>query len=57
VEFYFYAQYKSHDEETLGLMDKALKHFHTFKCVFCQFPVTKKVTDQGKERQKTLMEQ
>jgi len=57
VEFYLYAQYKSHDEETLGLMDEALKHFHTFKHVFRQFRVTKKVTNQGKECRKVLMEQ
>ena len=57
MEFYFYAQYESHDEETLGLMDEALKRFHTFKRVFCQFRVTKKVTDQGKEHRKRLMEQ
>jgi hypothetical protein len=48
VEFYLYAQYESHDEETLGLMDEALKRFHTFKRVFRQFRVTKKVTQQGK---------
>jgi len=57
VEFYFYAQYESHDGETLELMDEALKRFHTFKRVFCQFRITKKVSDQGKERRKTLMEQ
>jgi hypothetical protein len=57
VEFYFYAQYESHDEETLGLMDEALKRFHTFKRVFRQFRVTKKVTHEGKEHRKTLIEQ
>jgi hypothetical protein len=57
VEFYFYAQYESYDEETLGLMDEALKRFHTFKRVFLQFRVTKTVTQQGKEHRKTLIEQ
>jgi hypothetical protein len=57
VEFYFYAQYESHDEETLGLMDDALKRFHIFKRVFRQFRVSKKVTQDGKEHRKTLIEQ
>jgi len=57
VEFYFYAQYESHDEERLGLMDEALKHFHISKRVFRQFRVTKKVTDQGKEHRKRLIQQ
>ena len=48
VEFYFYAQYESHDGETLALMDDAVKHFHTSKRVFRQFRVTKKVAHQGK---------
>ena len=55
LKFNLYAQYESHHEETLGLMDEALKCFHTFKCVFHQFRVTKKVTNQGKEGRKTLM--
>ena len=57
MEFYFYAQYESHDEETLGLMDEALKCFHTSKHVFRQFRVTKKVSDQGKEYRKILIQQ
>jgi len=55
LKFNLYAQYESQDKETLGLMDEALKCFHTFKCVFRQFRVTKKVTNQGKKGRKTLM--
>jgi len=57
VEFYFYAQYESLDEETLGLMDKALKRFHSSKRIFHQFRVPKKVSDQGKEHRKMLVQQ
>jgi len=57
MEFYFYAQFESHDEVTLGLMDEALKCFHIWERIFCQFQVTKKVTDQGKEHQKKLIQQ
>jgi len=34
LEFYMYAQYKSHDDATLSYMEDALHHFHTFKDVF-----------------------
>jgi len=57
VEFYFYAQYESHDEETLGLMDKVVKRFHISKRVFRQFRVSKKVPDQGKKYRKRLIQQ
>jgi hypothetical protein len=31
LEFYMYARYKSHDDETLSYMEDALHRFHTFK--------------------------
>jgi len=34
LEFYMYAQYKSHDDATLSYMEDALHRFHTFKDVF-----------------------
>ena len=34
LEFYMYAQYKSHDDATLIYMEDALHRFHTFKDVF-----------------------
>jgi len=34
LEFYMYAQYKSHDDATLTYMADALHGFHTFKDVF-----------------------
>jgi len=37
VEFYFFSQYDSHDQQTLGLMSTTLRDFHHFKDVFRQF--------------------
>jgi len=34
LEFYMYAQYKSHDDATLSYMEDALHHFHTFQRCF-----------------------
>jgi len=34
LEFYMYAQYKSHDDATLSYMEDALCRYHTFKDVF-----------------------
>ena len=34
LEFYMYAQYKSHDDATLSYMEDALHRVHTFKDVF-----------------------
>jgi hypothetical protein len=34
LEFYMYAQYKSHDDATLSYMQDTLHRFHTFKDVF-----------------------
>jgi hypothetical protein len=42
-EFYFYFQYDSHDEQTLGLITIALRNFHHFKDVFRQFCAGKRV--------------
>ena len=55
VEFYFYSQYDSHDEQTLGLMSTALRDFHHFKDVFRQFRAGKSVTQKGKARRKELI--
>ena len=33
LEFYIYAQFKSHDDATLTYMEDTLPHFHTFKDV------------------------
>jgi len=49
-EFYFYSQYDTHDEQTLGLMSTALRDFHHFKDVFCHFRAGKSVTQEGKAR-------
>ena len=54
VEFYFYSQYDSHDEQTLGLMSTALQGFHNSKDVFRQFRAGKRVTEEGKARRKEL---
>jgi len=43
LEFYMYAQYKSHDDATLSYMEDAWHHFHTFKDVFLIGRVGKKV--------------
>ena len=43
LEFYMYARYKSHNDETLSYMDDALHHFHTFKEVFLLGRAGKKV--------------
>ena len=55
VEFYFYSQYDSHDEQTLGLMSTALRNFHHFKDVFRQFRAGKRVTQEGKALRKKLI--
>ena len=55
VEFYFYSQYDSHDEQTLELMSTALQHFHHFKDVFRQFRAGKSVTQEGKAHSKELI--
>ena len=55
VEFYFYSQYNSHDEQTLGLMSTALRNFHHFKDVFCQFRASKRVPQEGKVHRKDLI--
>jgi len=34
LQFYMYAQYKSHDDATLSYMQDALHRFHTMKDVF-----------------------
>jgi len=34
LEFYIYAQYKSHNDATLSYMEDSLRRFHTFKDVF-----------------------
>jgi len=34
LQFYMYAQYKSHNDATLSYMEDALHRFHTFKDVF-----------------------
>ena len=54
MEFYFYSQYESHSEETLSLMHNALRSFRRSKDVFRQFRAGKKVTQEGKARQKEL---
>jgi len=54
VEFYFYSEYDSHDEQTLGLMSTALQGFHNSKDVFRQFRASKRVTEEGKARRKEL---
>jgi len=55
VEFYFYSQYDSYDEQTLELMSTALRNFHHFKDVFRQFRAGKRVTQEGKARRKELI--
>ncbi len=57
VEFYFYCQYDSHDNETLNLMDNALRRFHDSKDVFLQFRAGKKLTAEGKAMRKELCEE
>lgn len=54
IEFYFYAQYDSHDEETLDLMDNALCCFHDTKGVFQQFRAGKRLTAEANKRRKEL---
>lgn len=54
IEFYFYAQYDSHDEETLDLMENALRCFHDSKSVFKQFRASKKLTAEANKRRQEL---
>jgi hypothetical protein len=54
IEFYFYCQYDSHDDETLNLMENALRCFHDTKNVFQQFRASKRVAAEAKERQTDL---
>ena len=42
LEFYMYAQYKSHDDATLSYMEDALHRFHTFKDAFLLGRASKK---------------
>jgi hypothetical protein len=54
IEFYFYCQYDSHDDETLDLMDNALRRFHDSKDVFQQFRAGKRLAAEAKERRTEL---
>jgi len=55
VRFYFYSQYDSHDEQTLGLMSTTQWDFHHFKDVFRQFRASKSVAQEGKAHRKELI--
>lgn len=57
VEFYFYCQYDSHDEETLDLMENALRRFHDYKDVFRQFRAGKRLTAEAKHKRKELCDE
>jgi len=54
VEFYMYCQYNSHDEDTLNLMEDALRHFHDTKDVFLQFRAGKRIAAEARERRTEL---
>jgi len=48
LEFYMYAEYKSHDDATLSYMEDALCRFHTFKDVFLLGRAGKKAKAKAK---------
>ena len=54
VEFYLYCQYESHDEDTLNLMENALRRFHSTKGVFLQFRVGKRLAAEAKDKRTAL---
>jgi len=47
LEFYMYAQYKSHDDAILSYMEDALHRFHTFKDVFLLGRASKKANTKA----------
>ena len=54
VEFYMYCQYDSHDDDTLNLMEDALRRFHNTKGVFLQFRAGKRLAVEAKEKRAEL---
>jgi hypothetical protein len=54
IEFYMYCQYESHDEDTLNLMENALRRFHNTKGVFLQFRVGKRLAAEAKDKRTEL---
>jgi hypothetical protein len=54
VEFYLYCQYESHDEDTLNLMENALRRFHNTKGIFLQFRVGKRLAAEAKDKRTEL---
>src|SRR5437588_11150813 len=54
VEFYMYCQYESHDEDTLNLIEDALRCFHNTKGVFLLFRAVKRLSAEAKDKQTEL---
>ena len=54
IEFYFYCQYDSYDDEMLDLMDDTLHRFHNLKDVGQQFRAGKWLAAEDKERHTEL---
>jgi hypothetical protein len=54
IEFYMYCQYESHDEDTLNLMENALRRFHNTKGIFLQFRVGKRLAAEAKDKRTEL---
>jgi hypothetical protein len=49
LEFYIYAQYKSHDDATLSYLKDAMRHFHTVNDVFLLGRADKKAKAQAND--------
>ena len=54
VEFYMYCQYESHNEDTLNLMENALRRFHNTKGIFLQFRIGKRLAAEVKDKRAEL---
>jgi hypothetical protein len=57
VEFYMYCQYDSHDNDTLNLMEDALRRFHDTKSVFLQFRAGKRLAAEAKDKRTALCQE
>jgi hypothetical protein len=57
LDFYMYCRYPSHDDDTLNLMDDALRRFHNHKPVFLKYRASKRTTAESRALRKELIEE
>jgi hypothetical protein len=55
LEFLFYASYTSHDDDTLDLMENALRRFHEEKDIFQRYRAGKRVAGDARVRRGDLI--